>query len=230
MTHYLRDRRLHTPSAVSHSRATFDRIASGEHVEDGDLFRALQAAAWKAAITKAPEWVRIRQKFVDLIGERHERLVTFASRRICCRWPYLDLEDIVSAIATRFAPVILAFNPLAGTRFSTYAVNCFMREGYREARKVAERQKNVVAHTETAQVFAVSVARAPTYGAEDIDHLRHVLAANTAELSETERMVVFGRFFDQRKLYQVGETIGLSKERVRQLEKQAIKKLRAVMA
>ena len=48
-------------------------------------------------------------------------------------------------------------------------------------------------------------------------------------LDEREQAVIRGRFWDGRTLAAIGETLGLSRERVRQLERQALGKLRRAL-
>ena len=64
-----------------------------------------------------------------------------------------------------------------------------------------------------------------------LDHQRQkeVLADALMILNERERMIIERRFFGEEKitLSRLGETLSLSKERVRQIEKQAMGKLRA---
>lgn len=75
---------------------------------------------------------------------------------------------------------------------------------------------------------------------ETIDELKAVLGRNTANLNEIERRVLMARFaIDQqtpedpaaepKTLEQVGEMIGVTKERVRQIQNKALGKLRQIL-
>jgi hypothetical protein len=74
---------------------------------------------------------------------------------------------------------------------------------------------------------------------EELDELRQILDQNTADLSAVEQRVLGARFslrllgassaVQPRTLDQVGTMLGVSKERVRQLQNQAICKIRTTL-
>ena len=65
-------------------------------------------------------------------------------------------------------------------------------------------------------------------GSIDLEKRKAWLAGALAKLTDRERIIIDQRFFSEDKvtLSELGVTLGLSKERVRQIEKQAIGKLR----
>ena len=67
-----------------------------------------------------------------------------------------------------------------------------------------------------------------------VERLRRALQANTGELTDMESTILARRFpqNDQPRstLQQIGLAVGLSKERVRQLQNSALQKLREVLA
>ena len=72
--------------------------------------------------------------------------------------------------------------------------------------------------------------------ADSADEVRFIMNNNRAELSKVERTVILHRFGigDDRKqapltLEQVGQLIGVTKERVRQIQNKALSKLRTVI-
>jgi len=67
-----------------------------------------------------------------------------------------------------------------------------------------------------------------------IDDLKEVLATNRAKLTDVERTVVTERFAlesgeKKKTLSQVGLQVGLTTERVRQIQKKALAKLKATL-
>ena len=67
-----------------------------------------------------------------------------------------------------------------------------------------------------------------------IESLQEILASNRAELTDVERKIVMARFAigDRAKrhtLTQVGKLVGLTTERVRQLQKAALAKIKALL-
>lgn len=63
--------------------------------------------------------------------------------------------------------------------------------------------------------------------------LRHVLRINSSDLTELESRVLLGRFpqgnNDRLTFKQIGRSVGLSKERVRQIQNTALAKLRETL-
>ena len=69
---------------------------------------------------------------------------------------------------------------------------------------------------------------------DSIEALREILAKNPAELTNVEQMVVRERFpmcsgGRRRPLTEIGKSVGLSKERVRQIQKAAMNKIRCTL-
>jgi RNA polymerase nonessential primary-like sigma factor len=70
--------------------------------------------------------------------------------------------------------------------------------------------------------------------ADSVETMREVLLDNRAELTEVERTVVMERFAignagKPHTLGEVGEMIGLTNERVRQIQNHALTKLKAAL-
>jgi len=62
----------------------------------------------------------------------------------------------------------------------------------------------------------------------DLQALRDTLAGDV--LTDRERKVLLGRYWDNRTLEEVGAAVGLTRERVRQIQNRALRKLREAMA
>jgi RNA polymerase sigma factor (sigma-70 family) len=123
-----------------------------------------------------------------------------------------------------------SFNYLRGFRFSTYACNAVFRalsrfslsENRRRSRIIEYRDNQLCSATEVDQ--RISVAK----NHEIIDEKLQLEKLILKELTGTEQKVIHDRFLLERKktLKQLGRIIGVSKERVRQIELRALRKLR----
>lgn len=127
---------------------------------------------------------------------------------------------------------IARFNPERGFRFSTYAMHAIRRRMLRFVKskqrlRLAEKCWDDDAENGDAGRWTLAYEQRIT---ETIAKLEQLLA----RLSPRERYVLrsrfgWGREFDARTLQQVADEYGVSRERVRQLESRALKKLRAMV-
>jgi RNA polymerase primary sigma factor len=147
--------------------------------------------------------------------------------------PRHSLEEVVSEGHATLLRAVALFDPARGFRFSTYATHAIRR---RLSRYVKSRQH--------VHFLPVDYSEAPPI--EDhrrwtLPYTREVEAGvawlETAlyELTPRERYVLrcrfgWGREFEPRTLQDIADELSVSRERVRQLEVRAIKKLQAVAA
>ncbi len=132
------------------------------------------------------------------------------------------------------------FDCSRGSKFSTYACRAILAS-FSSARQKRARDR---AHCRLVGDRAISFRISPALerehpDIEEVDALRRVLAENTAGLSLVERRILNARFSlnavessgPERtcSLAEVGASLGVSKERVRQLQIRAIGKLRTVL-
>ncbi len=75
-----------------------------------------------------------------------------------------------------------------------------------------------------------------THQLECAEEVKHMVLANDADLTDVERTVIHHRFgldahedADPLTLEQVGQIIGVTKERVRQIQNQALEKIRVCL-
>lgn len=229
MLPYLQDSRFQEPSAVARAVNVADRIAAGETPEEQELFWALQTLAWKSESTGDPEWKSRFTVVMDCIGRQYVYLVYFVSNRVRDRFRFLDIQDVVSSLSEKFAKVVMAFDPLSGFRFSTYYTNCAFKEGSREARKAFSRKMGVIEYSEIVEPHAIAYHGRPAFCEEDVEHLRAVMQRNSANLTKREQMVLYCRHYRGMTLMCTGEVVEVTKERVRQIEREALAKLRTVL-
>jgi RNA polymerase primary sigma factor len=143
----------------------------------------------------------------------------------------IDAPDSVSMGIASLIRAIEKFDVSKGFKFSTYAFRAIInsvKRGYLDQQKhpsgipigngegeiiVADKQN----HSERVDDL------------DTIDHLYNVLNENLAGLNAHEEHVIRARFFGNKTLQDIGDEIKLSKERIRQLQNIALKKLHNVM-
>jgi RNA polymerase primary sigma factor len=116
-----------------------------------------------------------------------------------------------------------------GYRFSTYATHAVQRHTFRLIERQSKRRKRESADSELVQV-AASRCMDDTGEMEVLAAVNEIVASFDTTLDERECYIVRGRFGldgsgKGKSLRVIGDELGLSKERVRQLLQQSIEKL-----
>jgi RNA polymerase sigma factor (sigma-70 family) len=149
--------------------------------------------------------------------------------------PNVDDDELLSEGMMALARSIDTFNPWLGYRFSTYACNSIVRAFYRYRLQSSKRRQHESAIFESGSEKGdwLDTCRTEQSGLYT-ERLASILAGGTAELTRTEQHVLDQRFpFDpgtrRRTLTDIAPLLKLSKERVRQIEKVALGKLRAAL-
>ena len=146
------------------------------------------------------------------------------------------VDDMASECQIVLIKATAVFNPWLGIRFSTYACTCLMRALSRLShRQAADRLSQSLPLDSLLQgepwTAAEHQPHAPAL-AGLYEYLRH----EHPLLTPREKMVIVQRFQlneeapKKKSLEDVGRELGLSKERVRQVQVSALSKLRTVLA
>ena len=124
------------------------------------------------------------------------------------------------------------FDYTRGHRFSTYASWAIMRNFARSVPK----EKHLLDRFATGREEVLDVAGLRAYdpAKASLSELRESIDAVLARLSSTERSILMQHYGLNeegltRTLDQLGKTLGMSKERVRQIELKALRKLRSIL-
>jgi RNA polymerase sigma factor (sigma-70 family) len=145
-------------------------------------------------------------------------------------------EDHAADCQIVLIQTVVAFNPWIGIRFSTYSYTCLLRalarQSKRETKQWVTRSVSLDALVDGEPQPARVVTSSHSVGDYRLDEY---LRAEHPLLSEREKKVITCRFniheqSDNVTLEAVGQQLGLSKERVRQVQASAITKLRKALS
>lgn len=145
--------------------------------------------------------------------------------------PDLAFDDLVSDGNIALMRSVEKFDCSRGFRFSTYATWAIRRLFYRTLGNRRQRQNRFMNGQD--QVFDVTADERSNerLSEQNAQHVRHSIEQILDRLDERERLIIarrFGLASDDKPLtlQEIGDQLGISKERVRQLEHRALSKLR----
>lgn len=183
------------------------------------------------------QWYGQAQRLRHQIAESNLALVLAMSKRF--RLGDMDFGDLISEGNMALLRTVDKFDVGRGFKFSTYSCRAILKAFSRHSEKHYRYRQRFGANNDPD--FERSNFPAERR-AEDLrdraDEVKHIVLENCADLTDVERKVIHHRFRigpgdaaglrheRPRTLAQVGKLIGLTKERVRQIQIQALRKLR----
>ena len=202
-----------------------------------DHAKRMHYAAWRirtaATRREASHWHRRHLHCRDMILMGNRKLV----HRAVHKWRSLArfADDMTGECQIVLIKAVAAFNPWMGIRFSTYAFTCLLRALSRLSRR---QDADRLAHSLSLESFR---DREPANAVEsrssspEIGQVEDYLRDGHPLLTPREKTVLIRRFHlrdegtKTETLKQVGRELGLSKERVRQVQVSALGKLREAL-
>jgi RNA polymerase sigma factor (sigma-70 family) len=180
------------------------------------------------------EWHRRFEHFREYLVRTNLALVLAMAKRV--RLGDVDFAEIVSEGNMALLRAVDKFNVDRGFKFSTYACRAILKAFSRTAMKAnRHRNKFPVEFEPDLEKSDWADKRRDQVEEDCIDELKTIVDRNLADLSTVEETVIRRRFnWDQSDdssltLEDVGKIIGVTKERVRQIQNKALAKIRAVM-
>ncbi len=196
---------------------------------------ALRRRYGEAAVTR-PDWQSFASRYRELrneIAANNLALVYYLFGRTGI--PDADGDELLSAGMLALTRAIDAFDPWRGIHFGTYACNAIVRAFWRCRRQEAKRRLRepgrLDAHAERTRP---ADTRRDEERALWCERLSAILTEDRGGLTPIEKHVLRQRLprdgdAPPRTLTDLGREVGLSKERVRQIETSAIRKLRSAL-
>ena len=182
-------------------------------------------------------WYRLALQRRDQIAQCNLALVLAMAKRV--RAIDMDFADLVSEGNMALLRAIEKFNVARGFKFSTYAcrsiLKAFGRVGMKQSRY---RQLFPTDFDPALERSDQSSQRSDQHESDCASIVRQIVQTNSAVLTHLERQIISHRFALDRPddrhaanltLEQVGKLVGLTKERVRQIQKIALTKIRRAL-
>ncbi len=191
-----------------------------------------------AASRELLRWDEMSQEVRTDIVRANTSLVLAMARR--SKNSGVELGELVSEGNLALLRCVDKFDAARGFKFSTYACRAILASFSRAGAKAARHRTQFPTAFDPAMERSNYIeTQRDRIELECVDELKRILFDNSADLSQVERKVLAARFsLDQfgakpsprrKTLDQVGDLLGVSKERVRQIQNQAMVKIRAVL-
>lgn len=203
--------------------------------------RELQRAIWSnPGKTPTPEqadeilaWHRLAERIREQIAETNLALVLAMAKRT--RMSEVDFADLVSEGNMALLRAVDKFDAGRGYKFSTYACRAILKAFSRQGMKLSKyRQRFPTDFDPKLEKSNFLETKRASFEKDAADEVRQIVMDNRADLSDVERTVIEHRFGLETDggekpmtLEQVGQIIGVTKERVRQIQNKAMEKIRA---
>jgi RNA polymerase sigma factor (sigma-70 family) len=185
------------------------------------------------------EWYRKAEAYRDQIAQTNLALVLAMAKRT--RMSEVDFSDLVSEGNMALLRAVDKFDVARGFKFSTYAcraiLKAFSRSGVKQSKY---RQLFPTDFDPKLEKSDFMQKKREIHEDDCVDELRSIIKDNRADLTQIEKEVIEHRFGLIRRpveqpddqpltLEQVGKIIGVTKERVRQIQNKALEKIRLTL-
>jgi RNA polymerase sigma factor (sigma-70 family) len=201
----------------------------------------IQAAVHESADARATDeqaaellrWYRVSMQLREQIAETNLALVLAMAKRT--RMSEVDFADLVSEGNMALLRAVDKFDCARGFKFSTYACRAILKAFSRQGMKLTKyRQRFPTDFDPKLEKSDHLERKREEYVSDAAAEVKRIVLENRCELSDIERTVIEHRFQldapepDGRvmTLEQVGQIIGVTKERVRQIQNKALEKIR----
>ncbi len=177
-------------------------------------------------------WRRTADRLREQIANTNLALVLAMAKRT--RMSEVDFADLVSEGNMALLRAVDKFDCGRGFKFSTYACRAILKAFSRQGMKLSKHRQRFPTDFDPKLEKSDYVERKREEFEKDAaDEVRRIVVENSAELSDIEKTVISHRFgLDGEEadktltLEQVGRIIGVTKERVRQIQNKALEKIR----
>ncbi len=203
----------------------------------------LQQDVWSSADRKPTaeqaelilSWYRRAEQIREQIAETNLALVLAMAKRT--RMSEVDFADLVSEGNMALLRAVDKFDAGRGYKFSTYACRAILKAFSRQGMKLSKyRQRFPTDFDPKLEKSNYLETKRAGFEKEAADEVKRIVLDNRADLTDVERTVIEHRFGLESgeadkpmTLEQVGQIIGVTKERVRQIQNKAMDKIRLAL-
>jgi len=178
------------------------------------------------------KWYRLSDRIREQIAETNLALVLAMAKRT--RMSEVDFADLVSEGNMALLRAVDKFDAGRGYKFSTYACRAILKAFSRQGMKLSKyRQRFPTDFDPKLERSNFLEVKRSTFEKDAAEEVKRIVFENRADLSDVERTVIEHRFGLESgelerpmTLEQVGQIIGVTKERVRQIQNKAMEKIR----
>ncbi len=178
-------------------------------------------------------WHRVADTMRVQIAETNLALVLAMAKRT--RMSEVDFADLVSEGNMALLRAVDKFDCERGFKFSTYACRAILKAFSRQGMKLSKyRQRFPTDFDPKLEKSDFLDTKRAEFQSDAASEVRRIVSENQCELSDIEKTVIEHRFrlespetdTKPMTLEQVGQIIGVTKERVRQIQNKALEKIR----
>lgn len=177
-------------------------------------------------------WLTEAETVKAIIITSNLRLVVSIAKKFVD--PTNSFEELVSEGNVALMRAVEKFNFALGNRFSTYATYAIQRHFFRLSQKSRQLRSRFVSDDEAFKGRAAAEPDGESCSPQQLEILKELFARFLGELEPREQQIVVARFgFDgqsPRTFRELGSSMGVCKERIRQIQTRALDKLRAMAA
>jgi RNA polymerase sigma factor (sigma-70 family) len=200
------------------------------------LSKLIEAQGRRRSGNRAKEMVRwyrrVRKTRSDLVRSNMALVLAMAKR---AKVSNVEFTELVSEGNMALLRAINKFDVSRGYKFSTYACRAILKSFNRLAKKAGRyRQYFPVEFEPELEKSDEAERNHERHWTDSVEAVQDILARNRARLTDVERTVVTERFAigsggKGRTLAQIGDMVGLTNERVRQIQNAALDKIRLAL-
>lgn len=189
-----------------------------------------------AVLREALAWLHRAMMARGQITQANLPLVLAMAKRT--RLSGLDFNELISEGNFALLRSVDKFDCARGYKFSTYACRAILKSFSRVALRTSRyRGRFPTEFDPTLEKSDFVERKRDDQEANCVQEIREILAENRADLNDMEQTVIRERFaldsasnlVKPKTLEQVGAMIGVTKERVRQIQNKALKKIRLIL-
>lgn len=179
-------------------------------------------------------WYRKSRVLREQIAETNLALVLAMAKRT--RMSEVDFADLVSEGNMALLRAVDKFDAGRGFKFSTYACRAIIKAFSRQGMKLSKyRQRFPTDFDPKLERSNFVESKREEFLSDSASEVKRIVVENRADLSDIEKTVIEHRFRLEDEfashskpmtLEQVGQIIGVTKERVRQIQNKALEKIR----